>query len=41
MLEYVARYTHRVAISDNRLLAMDDGQVSFRYTDYRHGHDPA
>ena len=38
VLEYVARYTHRVAISDNRLLAMDDGHVSFRYTDYRNGH---
>ena len=38
MLEYVGRYTHRVAISNNRLLAMDAGQVTFRYTDYRDDH---
>ena len=38
VLEYVGRYTHRVAISNNRLLAMDAGQVTFRYTDYRDDH---
>ena len=29
MLEYLGRYTHRVAISNERLLALQDGQVSF------------
>jgi hypothetical protein len=36
VLDYVGRYTHRVAISNNRLLAIEDGQVRFRYKDYRH-----
>jgi hypothetical protein len=36
VLDYVGRYTHRVAISNNRLLNLADGQVSFRYKDYRH-----
>jgi Putative transposase len=36
VLDYVGRYTHRVAISNNRLLDIADGQVSFRYKDYRH-----
>jgi hypothetical protein len=31
----VGRYTHRVAISNNRLLDIEDGQVQFRYKDYR------
>jgi hypothetical protein len=31
----VGRYTHRVALSDNRRLAIEDGQVRFRYKDYR------
>jgi putative transposase/transposase-like zinc-binding protein len=35
VLEYVGRYTHRVAISNNRLVSMDNGQVSFRWKDYR------
>jgi hypothetical protein len=34
VLDYVGRYTHRVAISNNRLLGIEDGQVSFRYKDY-------
>jgi Putative transposase len=34
--DYVGRYTHRVALSNNRLLDIADGQVSFRYKDYRH-----
>jgi len=29
VLEYLARYTHRVAISNNRILALEDGRVSF------------
>lgn len=36
VLDYVGRYTHRVAISNNRLLDIEDGQVRFRYRDYRH-----
>jgi hypothetical protein len=36
VLDYVGRYTHRVAISNNRLLDITDGNVSFRYKDYRH-----
>jgi hypothetical protein len=35
VLEYVGRYTHRVAISNQRLLDMDDGHVRFRYKNYR------
>jgi hypothetical protein len=37
VLDYVGRYTHRVAISNNRILNIDDGQVEFRYKDYRDG----
>jgi hypothetical protein len=36
VLDYVGRYTHRVALSNHRLLDLADGQVSFRYKDYRH-----
>jgi hypothetical protein len=36
-LAYVARYTHRVAISNNRLLAIEDGKVRFRWEDCRNG----
>ena len=36
-LKYLARYTHRVAISDRRLLSLDDGQVRFSYKDYVQG----
>jgi hypothetical protein len=35
VVDYVGRYTHRVAISNNRLLDIDDGKVTFRYKDYR------
>ena len=35
VLGYVGRYTHRVAISNNRLLDIDDGNVTFRWKDYR------
>ena len=34
---YLARYTHRVAISNHRLLAFQDDQVTFRWKDYAHG----
>ena len=37
VLKYVARYTHRVAISNNRLLDINDGKVQFRWKDYRNG----
>jgi Putative transposase/Transposase zinc-binding domain len=37
VLKYVARYTHRVAISNDRLLDIDDGKVQFRWKDYRDG----
>ena len=35
VLRYLARYTHRVAISNHRLLHVDDESVRFRYMDYR------
>jgi hypothetical protein len=38
VLAYLARYTHRVAISNSRLLELEDGQVTFRYKDYRGEH---
>jgi Putative transposase/Transposase zinc-binding domain len=38
VLEYVGRYTHRVAISNNRLRDINDGNVCFTWKDYRH-HD--
>lgn len=37
VLKYLARYTHRVAISNQRLLDIDGGQVTFSYKDYRCG----
>ena len=37
VLKYLARYTHRVAISNARLLDFEDGKVRFRYKDYAHG----
>jgi len=37
VLRYLARYTHRVAITNRRLLACRDGQVTFRWKDYRRG----
>ncbi|HEX3835761.1 MAG TPA: IS91 family transposase [Steroidobacteraceae bacterium] len=37
VLDYVGRYTHRVAISNNRLVSMDEGKVRFRWKDYRNG----
>ena len=35
VLAYLARYTHRVAISNRRLVALDDAGVTFRWKDYR------
>jgi hypothetical protein len=37
VLKYLGRYTHRVAIANTRLIACDDGRVSFRWKDYRAG----
>ena len=37
VLKYLARYTHRVAISNRRLVALKDGRVRFRYKDYARG----
>jgi hypothetical protein len=36
LLQYLARYTHRVAISNHRILDVADGQVTFRWKDYAH-----
>jgi hypothetical protein len=38
VLQYLARSTHRVAISNHRLVALEDGRVTFRYKDYQRGH---
>jgi hypothetical protein len=35
VIEYLGRYTHRVAINNHRLLGMDECSVRFRYRDYR------
>jgi Putative transposase/Transposase zinc-binding domain len=37
VLDYVGRYTHRIAISNDRLLAIDDDKVRLRWRDYRNG----
>jgi hypothetical protein len=36
VLKYLARYTHRIAISNGRLLSLAHGQVRFRWRDSRH-----
>jgi hypothetical protein len=36
VLDYLGRYTHRVAISNHRLLSLTDEHVTFRWKDYRH-----
>lgn len=36
VLDYLSRYTYRIAISDHRLVGMDEASVSFRWKDYRH-----
>src|SRR5215831_11409985 len=40
VLHYLGRYTHRVAISNNRLLRIEDGKVTFQWKDYRHHGQP-
>jgi hypothetical protein len=37
VLKYLARYTHRVAISNRRLISVGDGKVTFWYKDYKNG----
>ncbi len=40
VLEYLGRYTHRVAIANSRLVACEDGRVQFRWKDYRAENKP-
>ena len=37
VVEYLGRYTHKIAISNHRITNIADGKVSFSYKDYRHG----
>src|SRR5512142_1055 len=37
VLKYLARYTHRAALSNHRLVGLTDGRVTFRWKDYAHG----
>jgi hypothetical protein len=37
VLQYLGRYTHRVAISNHRILSIHDGKVSFKWRDYKNG----
>jgi hypothetical protein len=37
VLQYLGRYTHRIAISNNRILTAEDGTVTFRFRDYSDG----
>jgi hypothetical protein len=37
VVAYLGRYTHRIAISNERLVALEDGMVHFRWRDYREG----
>jgi predicted Zn-ribbon and HTH transcriptional regulator len=37
VLRYLGRYTHRIAISNHRIVAFDGEHVTFRYKDYAHG----
>jgi hypothetical protein len=40
VLKSLARYTHRVAISNRRLITLEDGEVTFHWKDYAHGGGP-
>jgi hypothetical protein len=40
VLNYLGRYTHRVAISNNRLQTLHAGQITFAYKDYKHAQRP-
>jgi hypothetical protein len=37
VLKYLARYTHRVAISNERILSIEEGKITFRWKDYSEG----
>ena len=37
VIEYLGRYTHKIAISNHRLQKLENGKVDFTYKDYRHG----
>ena len=37
VVEYLGRYTHKIAISNHRLVSYSEGRVRFSYKDYRHG----
>jgi len=37
LLDYLGRYTHRIAIGNHRILKMEDGEVFFRWRDYADG----
>lgn len=37
VIEYLGRYTHRIAISNHRIKSIEDGKVNFSYKDYRQG----
>lgn len=37
VVQYIGRYTHRVALSNHRLVNLEDGRVAFRWRDYRDG----
>ena len=40
VLDYLGRYTHRVAIANSRIIGIDDAQVRFRWKDYRQPDKP-
>ena len=40
VLRYLARYTHKIAVSDRRIVDIDEQTVAFTYKDYRHGNEP-
>ena len=35
VIKYLGRYTHRVAISNNRIVKEENGEVTFKYRDYK------
>ena len=37
VVEYLSRYTHKIAISNHRIQNIEDGKVIFSYKDYKHG----
>jgi hypothetical protein len=37
VVEYLGRYSHKIAISNHRITDINNGQITFRYKDYKHG----